>query len=199
MCGRSICSLDPYECKRSRRRIRAGQVFGGEESDDYNLAKRLAMKHQGELSENYYLYHGPVKLELPEPKDQLYQKLINQFSFKTCIICNRVLTAHSKVNTSGFGPKVVTNQAVPEYAVASCGDAFHKACLYSYLTELSEQNFITCDKCEILRAYVRIQGWNALHIEVAMDRVKEVRLGDLAGTSRDDFSSIQENPCFSPI
>jgi len=68
----------------------------------------------------------------------------------------------------------------PEYVVSACGHGFHKACLYSYLTEPSELNFTTCDKCELVRAYVRMQEWDALVVEVAMDRLKKVALGELS-------------------
>jgi hypothetical protein len=168
MCGNTPCHISPAECKKSRERIVAGKYFVGENRENM---KRVTTG---------YHYHGPAQLDLPKSEDLLYRKVNKSLSADNCAICKHVFMGSPQLDMTGPQLRLITKEAIPEYIVSPCGHAFHEACLYSYLTEPSELNFTDCDKCEVIRAYVRVKGWNALVVEVAIYRLEKVMAGGLA-------------------
>lgn len=83
---------------------------------------------------------GFLPIKLPSrAHDLLYQKVTEiGFGAKPCRICNECVTTHPKFDLSGPEVKVkegpITSTAM---MVDGCGDVFHEAYLYSYLSEPS--------------------------------------------------------------
>jgi hypothetical protein len=168
MCVKNnVCRIDVYECYCSAQRLLTGQVY--EHADD-ECSFRDKRYHNNAVEFGFV----PIKLP-PRADDLLYQKVTDiGLGAKTCRICNKCVTTHPKVSLLGAEATVqeglITSVA---FMVDGCGDVFHEACLYSYLSEPSALNFVPCSQCEVVKAYVWVQGWNAQEIEAAMERVRD--------------------------
>lgn len=155
--------------EKRRRQIR--KVFRGEDMYDYPRDKRSRHREAVDFTRS-----APRKSALiPKSENLLLQKLSRRFVSVPCIICNRVFTTHTAVDMSRGRPRLARPESVPEF-VMDDGHAFHEACLFSYLTEPWEQNFIVCNKCEIVKAFVSVQKWDSVDIEQVMDRVPNVTI-----------------------
>ena len=123
-----------------------------------------------------FTFSAPRKSALlPKSENLQLQKLSRRFVSVPCIICNRVFTNHTAADMSRGRPRLVQPESVPEFAMDD-EHAFHKACLFSYLTEPSEQNFVDCNKCKIVKVWVHGQEWNSVDVEQVMDRIPQVTI-----------------------
>lgn len=167
----SYAQYYPYaseaEWRSSAARVQAGQVFKGEDLYTYNSGRHFR-RHR--MAESSSCYEPRKSSTIPPSENLLLQKFTKKWVSIPCTICHLVFMPHMKIDMSGEVPWVNRIQAVPRY-VMSDGHAFHEACLFSYLTEPSEQNFVTCDKCEIVKAWVAVHHLSSLDVEAAMDNV----------------------------
>jgi len=166
MCGRLKCSVSLDECARSRARVIARQVYWqGEDSTNY-LVTDFKSPRKSPLRDTF---------ELTEFKlgDMLVQKVAKQSSSQACAVCRLRSPKHARVDLAGTWPRIVLDMSATSFVVTACGHAFHSAWLYSYLLEPSEQSFAECNKCEIIRALVSINGCSAPEVEAAMELISD--------------------------
>jgi hypothetical protein len=158
------------EFERSTARLAAGQSFEGEDHASFH-ANRLATHNPPQaipLPDNI----------LPQPQiDLIYRYLTKKTSLKECIICQRtVYFAEMKNRALKNGGKALTfMNRNPGYTMQSdCAHVFHDQCLFSYLSEPSENldNVLDCPTCSDLRRFARHMEWNAVQVELAMERVR---------------------------
>lgn len=183
MCNlNSICWLSPEECQRSTARIVKGQFYPGEDHGNYQLTKSDAPGSSSNVSlkksfERLTLSDEPVPREntsLPKPRYELLSdKVSKQLGRKRCIVCNNFAGQQITLKTHGNAMTMNRLAEPPKYVAKACGHCFHEACLYSFLTEPHHLHFVKCTKCEFLQDLVRLQRWDALEVEVAMDLITD--------------------------
>jgi hypothetical protein len=168
MCGETKC-LFSDECARSKKRVEAGKTYCGENHKDWNILKQYAMPSELRAHDD----NCAAQIALLDSDNPLSQKVTDHIISKNpCTICKRADIYHSKMDMSMDQPRIILKQSWPAYVASSCDHAFHEACLFSYLTEPSEQCFSKCNKCGVILASVHIKGFNALTVAEAMDRIE---------------------------
>ncbi|KAH7079035.1 hypothetical protein BKA63DRAFT_507607 [Paraphoma chrysanthemicola] len=167
MCRNSPCFIDPVECFRSAARKLAGEVFPGEDARTKIIKPSNRSTSPAGSAKVSFSWTPPIKLSVSKQDDQLFRKVVHQSSLVPCTVCHRVLMSTHPTSVRG---------RAPEYVVTACGHPFHMQCLYSYLTETSETNYLECGECEEVRAWVRVIGWDAGEVSVGMDRLRHVEM-----------------------
>jgi hypothetical protein len=171
------------------KRVEAGKTYCGEYHKDFNMHKQYGADPAEQDND------CPAQIALPDSDNPLSRKLTKHIiSKEPCTICKRADIYHSKIDMSMDQPRIILRQSWPSYVVSACGHAFHEACLFSYLTEPSEQCFSKCTKCEVIRASVHIKGLNALTVAEAMDRIerKVVKPSDRSSAAAQKLGAIAE-------
>ncbi|KAH8728929.1 hypothetical protein GQ44DRAFT_768801 [Phaeosphaeriaceae sp. PMI808] len=172
----STCTINQEECHKSYARFHRGAYFPGEDRHNFReMEEHMRFIEASKSEEQKEAEPEEPGKNRPTTKwsyDLLAFNMIKQSEWKKCIICNNVEARQLKVHYLEHHRALGYVGTPAQYKVKACSDYFHEACLYSFITEASELNFITCRKCECLRIAVKLLEWNILEIGVAMDRIK---------------------------